>query len=84
MHLNRDVGESFESSQHIVVERGTAQRNSTDDRDYRAEMTGSETPHMQVEQLIAGGLDRRPHLLLNRIGGADIEQNRARVAYQAV
>jgi hypothetical protein len=39
------------------------------DSDYCAEVAGPETPHMQIKQLIAGGLDRAAHLFLDRIGG---------------
>ena len=59
-----------------MIEGRAALRDRGNNRDHSAEVAGPEAPHVQVKQLIAGGIDRLPYLLLNRVGRTDIEQNR--------
>lgn len=84
MHFHRNVGQRIEPPQEPVIELRPALHLAGTHRHHRAEMPGPDTPHVEVEQRVAvglqGDLDAAGDVLVRR----HVDQDATSVAQQPV
>src|ERR1700675_4420569 len=84
MNLNRDVRQAVDAVQECMVEGWTAPGDLADERNDRAEMTRTETPHMQIHQRVPCRFDCCAYFIAQTFARADVDQNGPGVANEAI